>query len=113
MGYYAPSAKVFFAFCVLKIAVCSAEGRSPPVAHINWPFHILCRVSLTSFCLLNIHACRLQSSEIKQLAINMVFSHIKYWLGKFQVPTEPGLSTAQLMLTNDDLRPGETNLSGI
>lgn len=30
----------------------------------------------------------------------------KYWLGKIQVPTEPGLSTAQLMLTNDDLEPG-------
>lgn len=31
---------------------------------------------------------------------------LKYWLGKVQVPTEPGLSTAQLMLTNDDLEPG-------
>lgn len=29
------------------------------------------------------------------------------------MPTDPGLSTAQLMLTNDDLRPGETNLSKI
>lgn len=31
----------------------------------------------------------------------------KYWLEKLQVPTDPGLSTAQLMLTNDDLKPGE------
>ncbi|KAJ5806703.1 hypothetical protein N7474_010295 [Penicillium riverlandense] len=31
----------------------------------------------------------------------------KYWLGKLQVPTEPGLSTAQLMLTNEDLKPVE------
>ncbi|KAJ6105011.1 hypothetical protein N7486_003700 [Penicillium sp. IBT 16267x] len=29
---------------------------------------------------------------------------LQYWLEKLQVPTEPGLSTAQLMLTNDDLR---------
>jgi hypothetical protein len=26
---------------------------------------------------------------------------------KIQAPTEPGLSTAQLMLVNDDLRPGK------
>ncbi|KAJ5657279.1 uncharacterized protein N7484_000928 [Penicillium longicatenatum] len=32
---------------------------------------------------------------------------LKYWLGKLQAPTEPGLTTAQLMLTNDDLRPVE------
>ncbi|KAJ5557377.1 hypothetical protein N7494_001292 [Penicillium frequentans] len=31
----------------------------------------------------------------------------KYWLGKLQAPTEPGLTTAELMLTNDDLRPVE------
>lgn len=31
----------------------------------------------------------------------------KYWLGKLQAPTDPGLSTAQLMLTNDDLKPGK------
>jgi hypothetical protein len=43
----------------------------------------------------------------------MAFSQLRYWLGKAQVPTDPGLSTAQLMLTNDDLRPGETNLSNI
>jgi hypothetical protein len=43
----------------------------------------------------------------------MVISQLRYWLGKAQVPTDPGLSTAQLMLTNDDLRPGETNLSNI
>lgn len=24
-----------------------------------------------------------------------------------QVPTEPGLTTAELMLTNDDLKPGK------
>ncbi|KAJ5613309.1 hypothetical protein N7510_006503 [Penicillium lagena] len=33
--------------------------------------------------------------------------HVKHWIGKLQVPTEPGLSTSELMLTNDDLRPGE------
>ncbi|KAJ6090069.1 hypothetical protein N7467_005285 [Penicillium canescens] len=37
----------------------------------------------------------------------MAFSQLRYWLGKAQVPTDPGLSTAQLMLTNDDLRPVE------
>ncbi|KAJ6007219.1 hypothetical protein N7522_005570 [Penicillium canescens] len=37
----------------------------------------------------------------------MAFFQLKYWLGKAQVPTDPGLSTAQLMLTNDDLRPVE------
>jgi hypothetical protein len=26
---------------------------------------------------------------------------------KIQAPTEPGLSTAQLMLVNDDLKPGK------
>ncbi|KAJ5638719.1 hypothetical protein N7528_001109 [Penicillium herquei] len=31
----------------------------------------------------------------------------KHYVGKLQVQTEPGLSTAQLMLTNDDLRPVE------
>lgn len=31
----------------------------------------------------------------------------KYWLEKLQVPSDAGLSTAELMLTNDDLRPGE------
>ncbi|KAJ5184040.1 hypothetical protein N7492_001656 [Penicillium capsulatum] len=31
----------------------------------------------------------------------------KYWIGKVQVQTEPGLTTSQLMLTNDDLRPVE------
>jgi hypothetical protein len=34
---------------------------------------------------------------------------LKYWLGRLQAPTEPGLTTAQLMLTNDDLRPGESH----
>ncbi|OQE27289.1 hypothetical protein PENSTE_c004G06874 [Penicillium steckii] len=31
----------------------------------------------------------------------------KYWLDKIKTPTDPGLSTAQLMLTNDDLKPVE------
>ncbi|KAJ5982857.1 hypothetical protein N7481_004956 [Penicillium waksmanii] len=29
----------------------------------------------------------------------------KRWIGKLQAPTDPGLSTAQLMLTNDYLKP--------
>ncbi|CAI7649533.1 unnamed protein product [Penicillium viridicatum] len=37
----------------------------------------------------------------------MTLGQLKFWLSKIQVPAEPGLSTAQLMLTNDDLRPGE------
>ncbi|KAJ5083314.1 hypothetical protein N7456_012741 [Penicillium angulare] len=32
---------------------------------------------------------------------------LRYWAEKLQAPTEPGLTTAQLMLTNDDLRPVE------
>lgn len=32
--------------------------------------------------------------------------HVKHGIRKIQVQTEPGLTTAQLMLTNDDLRPG-------
>ena len=43
----------------------------------------------------------------------MVLGQLKFWLKKLQVPTEPGLSTAQLMLTNDDLRPGKTMASSI
>lgn len=35
-----------------------------------------------------------------------------YGVKKLQVQTEPGLTTAQLMLTNDDLRPGKTILEG-
>lgn len=35
-------------------------------------------------------------------------SKIKWALEKAAVHNEPGLTTAQLMLTNDDLRPGET-----
>ncbi|KAJ5357088.1 hypothetical protein N7517_011697 [Penicillium concentricum] len=35
----------------------------------------------------------------------MTLGQLKFWLNKVQVPVEPGLSTAQLMLTNDDLRP--------
>lgn len=38
----------------------------------------------------------------------MTLGQFKFWLSKFQVPAEPGLSTAQLMLTNDDLRPGKS-----
>lgn len=37
-------------------------------------------------------------------------SKLKWTLDKLAVPHEPGLSNAQLMLTNDDLRPGETVL---
>ncbi|CAI7604541.1 unnamed protein product [Penicillium discolor] len=37
----------------------------------------------------------------------MTLGQLKFWLSKVQVPAEPGLSTAQLMLTNDDLRPVE------
>ncbi|KAJ6137072.1 hypothetical protein N7471_003558 [Penicillium samsonianum] len=37
----------------------------------------------------------------------MTLGQLKFWLNKIQVPAEPGLSTAQLMLTNDDLRPVE------
>ena len=32
---------------------------------------------------------------------------IREWIEKLEVPTEPGLTTTQLMLTNRDLRPGE------
>lgn len=32
---------------------------------------------------------------------------IKEWIEKLEVPTEPGLTNTQLMLTNRDLRPGE------
>lgn len=38
----------------------------------------------------------------------MTLGQLKFWLSKVQVPAEPGLSTAQLMLTNDDLRPGKS-----
>ena len=34
-------------------------------------------------------------------------SRIKQLLEKLEVANEPGLSNAQLMLTNNDLRPGE------
>lgn len=34
-------------------------------------------------------------------------SRIKQLLGKLEVANEPGLSNARLMLTNNDLRPGE------
>jgi NCS1 family nucleobase:cation symporter-1 len=37
----------------------------------------------------------------------MDVGQLKVWIKKIQVPVEPGLSTAQLMLTNDDLRPGK------
>lgn len=36
-----------------------------------------------------------------------IMSKLKWILDKVAVPHEPGLSNAQLMLTNDDLRPGE------
>lgn len=39
-----------------------------------------------------------------------IMSKLKWILDKVAVPHEPGLSNAQLMLTNDDLRPGETVL---
>ena len=32
---------------------------------------------------------------------------VKQLLKKLEVANEPGLSNGQLMLTNDDLRPGE------
>lgn len=35
-------------------------------------------------------------------------SKLKWILEKAAVSNEPGLSNAQLMLTNEDLRPGET-----
>jgi hypothetical protein len=35
-------------------------------------------------------------------------SRLKWILEKAAVSNEPGLSNAQLMLTNEDLRPGET-----
>lgn len=38
----------------------------------------------------------------------MTLGQLTFWLRKAQVPVEPGLSTAQLMLINDDLRPGKT-----
>lgn len=38
----------------------------------------------------------------------MTLGQLKFWLSRVQVPAEPGLSTAQLMLTNDDLRPGKS-----
>jgi hypothetical protein len=34
-------------------------------------------------------------------------ARIRRWAEKLKVPSEPGLSNAQLMLTNEDLRPGE------
>lgn len=39
-----------------------------------------------------------------------IMSKLKWILDKVAIPHEPGLSNAQLMLTNDDLRPGETVL---
>lgn len=33
---------------------------------------------------------------------------VKKWIEKLEVTEESGLSNAQLMLTNPDLRPGET-----
>lgn len=38
----------------------------------------------------------------------MIWNKLKSWLKKIQVEQDPGLTTAQLMLTNDDLRPGKS-----
>ena len=38
---------------------------------------------------------------------SFTMSRIKQLLEKLEVANEPGLSNAQLMLTNNDLRPGE------
>lgn len=39
-----------------------------------------------------------------------IMDKIKWVLNKLSVAHEPGLTNAQLMLTNDDLRPGKTAL---
>ncbi|CAG8126486.1 unnamed protein product [Penicillium salamii] len=39
----------------------------------------------------------------------MIWNKLKSWLKKIQVEQDPGLTTAQLMLTNDDLRPAFAN----
>ena len=33
-------------------------------------------------------------------------SKVKYWAHKLAVKSEPGLTTGQLMLINEDLKPG-------
>lgn len=38
-------------------------------------------------------------------------SKLKWLLNKAAVSHEPGLTNAQLMLTNDDLRPGEKTIA--
>lgn len=36
-----------------------------------------------------------------------IMARMKRWVEKLEVPSEPGLTNTQLMLTNHDLRPGE------
>ena len=50
--------------------------------------------------------CGLGGSSRLSLS-SFTMSRIKQLLEKLEVANEPGLSNAQLMLTNNDLRPGE------
>lgn len=48
-----------------------------------------------------------QKSTATCIAVLHSMARIRRWAEKLKVPSEPGLSNAQLMLTNEDLRPGE------
>jgi NCS1 family nucleobase:cation symporter-1 len=37
---------------------------------------------------------------------------LAYWANKLAVESEPGLTNAQLMLNNDDLKPGKRDIGG-
>lgn len=82
-------------------------SRPPSRFHLLSLFHPGCNSSIV----LIISPLHLLSASLslppKSQKDSQIMARIKEWVEKLEVPSEPGLTNTQLMLTNHDLRPGE------